>query len=119
MTYVMLYGASAGVVRKVGATSLKYPSRAAGTVPLLLVNNSGAWNPRWERMADPTAPCQSDSFTSVNPWPAPVMFHPIIPTGSHIFANASEVVSGVFGGGVLNATPSSSVIRETCPYMRS
>ena len=31
----------------------------------------------------------------------------------------ADVVSGVFGGGVLNATPSSSVIRETCPYIRS
>src|SRR5258708_39546183 len=109
MTYVMLYGASAGVVRKVGATSLKYPSRAAGTVPLLLVNNSGARNPRWERMADRTAPCQADSFTSVNPWPAPVMFHPIIPPGSHIFATASEVSSGAFEGGGLNASPAASV----------
>src|SRR4030088_1752324 len=101
----MLYGPSAGVTRKVGATDLKYPSSAEGRVLLSLVNSSGAWNPRWERMAEATAPCQSDSFTSVKPWPAPVMFHPIIPTGSHIFANASEVVSGELGGGVLNARP--------------
>src|SRR3982074_2184487 len=115
----MLYGPSAGVTRKVGATDLKYPSSAEGRVLLSLVNSSGAGNPGGEGRPDPPAPCQSDSFTSVKPWPAPVMFHPIIPTGSHIFENAMEVVSGVFGRGELAATPSSSLIRETCPYMRS
>src|SRR6201990_709554 len=80
---------------------------------------SGAWKPRCDRIADPTAPCQSYGRTTVNPWPGATMFQPIIPTGSHIFENAIDVVSGVLGVGVLYATTSSSVMRDTWPYWLS
>src|SRR4030081_2342844 len=99
----MLYGPSAGVVRKVGATDWKAPASWGGSVPALSVNNSGAWKPRWESGEDATAPCQSLMLTSVKPWPGPVIFQPTMPAGSHIFENAMAVSTGESGGGALNA----------------
>src|SRR5258705_13702715 len=115
----MLYGPSAGDTRNAGATSLKYPSRYVGSVLALSVSISGAWKPRCDRIAEPTAACQSFSLMIVNPCPGPTMFQPIIPTGSHILEKATAVVGGVLGCGVLYATLSSSVIRDTLPYWLS
>jgi hypothetical protein len=55
----------------------------------------------------------------VKPWPGPVIFQPTIPDGSHIFAKAMAVSTGVSFGGALNATMSSSVTRRTVPYLES
>src|SRR3979490_1615715 len=115
----MLYGPSAGVVRNVGSTDLKYASTFVGSVPALSVNSSGAWKPRWESGADATAPCQSLMLTSVKPWPGPVIFQPTMPTGSHIFANAIAVSTGVLVGGVLKPTTSSLLTRTIVPYPAS
>src|SRR4051794_25783587 len=112
----MLYGPSAGVLTYVGATDLKYASTWGGSWPALLVMISGAWKPRCDSGAEATAACQSFSFTSVKPWPGPVIFQPTIPPGSHIFENASAVSIGVSVGLALNATLSLFEIRTTLPY---
>src|ERR671919_901524 len=111
----MLYGPSAGVEVYVGATDLKYPSSTGGSVFVSSVMSSGAWNPRCERGAEATAACQSFSFTSVNPWPGPVIFQPNVPAGSHILANAMAVSGAVFVGLALNATLSLFDTRTTRP----
>src|ERR1700730_11465772 len=100
----MLYGPSPGETRNVGATFCRYVVTSEGRVVALSVRSNGAWKPRCERMAEPTTPC-----------PAPTAFHPTIPTGSHIWENATAVLSAVMGGGVLNATASSLVSRVTAP----
>src|ERR1039457_7010227 len=119
ITYVMLYGPSAGELRKNGETDVKYPSRADGSDVALSVRSSGAWKPRCESGADATAACQSFTFTSVKPWPGPVIFQPNMPIGSYIFANAIAVASGESVGGALNATESSLVTRTILPYWES
>src|SRR3954471_6742144 len=81
--------------------------------------SSGAWNPRGDSGADATAACQSFSFTSVNPWPGPVIFQPTMPAGSHIFANAIAVSDAVSVGLALNATLSLFDTRTTLPYWDS
>src|SRR5438105_3743301 len=116
ITYVMLYGPSAGESRKNGETELKYPVRSDGSVVALLVRINGAWKPRCESGADATAPCQSLTLTSEKPWPGPVIFHPNMPIGSYIFAKAIAVASGESTGGALKATGSSFVTRTILPY---
>src|SRR6266478_6029090 len=115
----MLYGPSAGAVRNVGSTDLKYASTLVGSVVALSVNSSGAWKPRCESGAEATAPGQSLMLTSVKPCPGPVIFQPISPAESHIFENAIAVSSGVSTGGELYATSSSFVTRITDPYWAS
>src|SRR3982074_2702449 len=115
----MLYGPSPGETRNVGATFCRYVVTSAGRGVALSVRSKGAWKPRCERMAEPTAPCQSLMLTIVKPCPAPTAFHPTIPTGSHIWENATAVLSAVMGGAMLNATASSLVSRVTFPYGRS
>src|SRR3954452_24389280 len=115
----MLYGPSAGELRKNGETDVKYPVRSDGSVVALFVRSSGAWKPRCESGADATAACQSLMLTSEKPWPGPVIFHPNIPIGSYIFANAIAVASGESTGGALNATGSSCVTRTIRPYWAS
>src|SRR5438105_6598052 len=119
ITYVMLYGPSAGESRKNGETDEKYPSRSDGSVVALLVRISGAWKPRCESGADATAACQSSMLTSEKPWPGPVIFQPNMPIGSYIFANAIAVASGESAGGALKATGSSFVTRTILPYWES
>src|SRR5437660_12912471 len=85
----------------------------------LVVNTIGAWNPRCESGDEATAPCQSLMFTSVKPWPGPVIFQPTSPAASHIFANAIAVSTGVSVGLALNATLSLLVMRTTVPYCAS
>ena len=58
-------------------------------------------------------------FTSVKPWPGPVIFQPNMPIGSYIFANAIAVASGESTGGALKATGSSFVTRTILPYCES
>src|SRR5438874_6290179 len=111
----MLYGPSAGESRKNGETELKYPVRSDGSVVALLVRINGAWKPRCESGADATAPCQSFSFTSVNPWPGPVIFQPTMPIGSHILEKAIAVSGAVSVGLALNATLSLLEMRTTRP----
>src|SRR3982074_830572 len=104
----MLYGPSAGVVRNVGSTDLKYASTLAGSVFGLSVSSSGARKPGGETGAGAAAPPQSSVWTSVKPCPGPVIFHPISPAESHIFENAIAVSSGVSAGGpVYGAAPAS------------
>src|ERR1700737_43159 len=112
----MLYGPPPGETRHEGATFCRYVVTSGGRVVALSVRSNWAWKPRCERMAEPTAPCQSLMLTIVKPCPAPTAFHPTIPTGSHIWENATAVLSAVMGGGVLNATASSLVRRVTAPY---
>ena len=119
IAYVMLYGPSAGVLRNVGSTDLKYASTSAGSVVGLSVNSSGAWKPRWESGDEATAPAQSLTLASVKPCPGPVIFQPNSPAESHIFENAIAVSSGVSAGGALYATLSSFVTRITEPYWAS
>src|SRR3954451_12058923 len=64
--------------------------------------SNGAWKPRSESGAEATAPCQSFSFTSVNPWPGPVIFQPTSPAPSHIFANVIAVSMGLSFGGAFD-----------------
>src|SRR5438270_4352589 len=119
ITYVMLYGPSAGVLLYVGATELKYAPSWGGSELALLVMSSGAWKPRCDSGAEATAACQSFSLISVNPWPGPVIFHPTMPPGSHIFANAIAVSIGLSVGFALNATLSLFETRTTLPYWDS
>src|SRR5947209_7762266 len=119
ITYVMLYGPSAGVFAYVGATELKYASSCGGSWLALLVMSSGAWKPRCESGAEATAACQLFSLISVKPWPGPVIFHPTMPAGSHILANAIAVSIGVSVGLALNATLSLLEMRTTLPYCDS
>src|SRR3954447_16741921 len=115
----MLYGPSAGVSVYDGETELRYPSSSDGNVFALFVISRGAWNPRCDSGADATAPCQSFWFTSVNPWPGPVIFQPTMPIGSHILANEIAVSAAVSVGFALNATLSLFEIRTTLPYRDS
>ena len=53
------------------------------------------------------------AFTRIKPWPGPVMFQPIIPTGSHMRAKATLWAAGLFFNGELEAMPSSLLTRAT------
>src|SRR4051795_8784398 len=68
---VMVYGPSAGVVRKVGATDVTYPSSSDGRLVGLSVSSSGAWNPGWDRGRNHrTLPAVPDTGCGPRAWRA-------------------------------------------------